>query len=214
MNTDLTRIPFELATDAELIICAHGAGISESRSAGLIDNNSLTPKERASVISFVRRCGYKSIQVDPQRRVYNPNSMTEYDVALAKKDDANLDARHRPDRKATLAFLRGLGLNLVEYVHGGSRDVLTALYACEKRSAQKFIRRLLTRRQETCLERYATIGDLRLGFAYPHTKGSAARRSYFIDVADSTGLMLGQIELTVFDGATTTAHIKFTNYAD
>jgi hypothetical protein len=80
----LQKVDFSQATDAELQIAGKFAGIDEMGriGAGLVEADILNPKGREMLITALKECGYKLIQIDPNNRITNGHALTPFEVAL------------------------------------------------------------------------------------------------------------------------------------
>jgi hypothetical protein len=205
-KNQFTRVAFEFATDAELLLCASSAGVGEVRVLNkLLDQACLTKGQRTNLITFLNECGYASIQIDPERRIFNSQALVDFEIARPMEEEPNLDTRHRPDRAQALAFLNTVGLYGARLVHGGSNDMAHALYECNGRSARQFIKKLT-------VGFYQTHGLRFTKKANAPTWGNGKKE--FIEVAEIDGQPMGFIEIIVIGGQHQTARIKFTNYAE
>ena len=201
-TTNHTRLPFEYATDAELILGAHTCGIDETDHAHLIDADVLSARQRTQIIEFIRGEGFKSIQVDMSNRITNPNCLTPFDASCPVHEEPNLVARHSPDRGAAVAFLQALGLKGVRYVRRGSFDSPPALYECDWKSARSLVDRITANGS-------IKVNDYSIMLQRSHTPNRAAiRYALMIYGAEDA---VGHIRITSYIG-TRNCHIEFTNY--
>jgi hypothetical protein len=84
MNTELTIVPLEKATNAELILAAvfAGAGEAEPDVSDIVDEYDLNQEQRQALITYLNAVGFYNIQIDPNERVDNPDALIPFNVAL------------------------------------------------------------------------------------------------------------------------------------